>query len=210
MSFYLKIFVLMLLLHSCQSNLSVRQPIDTSRDQTGKTSFCTEQTSPSPQCPSNNTDDNGDDDNSDDDNNDNGSDSGNDDPCRKDCDDICSGWGKVTNFSSYEGDVSTCSDNSYTLTRTGTRSRTCPEITCDGAKKECLTTEDITESKEKECRCSTVRDGQECSMVSTCLQRAPCQDSRQKCQVYGTPCMKWGEKEVCTDTDDSEVTCYDR
>ena len=200
MSFCLQIFVLMLSLYSCQSQLSVREPSTTNSDQTGKRNLCTEQTSPSPACPSyNNTNTN---------TNTNTND-GSDDPCSKDCDDICNSWGEVTNFTSYEGDVNTCTDNSYTLTRTGTRYRTCPDLTCDGAKKECLTTEEVTETKEKECRCSTVA-GKKCYSVNVCRKYIQCTRDMDECKyTSGQKCIEWGKKEVCKDTDDGVVSCYD-
>ena len=123
--------------------------------------------------------------------------------CSKDCDDICDSWGEADNFSYYEGDVSTCSADSYTLARTGTRARTCPDITCDGTKKECLTTETVTETTEQTCKCSPA---EKCSMVDVCVQRA-CEDGRQRCRHQQGHCTEWGEKKVCTKT--GGKTCYD-
>ena len=154
-----------------------------------------------------NTDDLGDDgDNTDDseDDGDNTDDSEGD--CSKDCDDICDSWGEADNFSSYEGDVSTCSADSYTLTRTGTSARTCPDITCDGTKKECPTTKTVTETTKQTCECSTA--GEKCSTVDVCLQRA-CEDGRQRCRNKTGSCTQWGKKKVCTKTNDGEKTCYD-
>ena len=183
------------LLSSCQSRISNRGTVDaTSNTKITQPDPCAGQTSPSPQCPNDDTDDT----------------EGDDKRCSKDCDEICSSWRKNHDFSSYDGDVSTCSDNSYTLTRTGTRSRTCPDITCAGTKKECPTTETITETKEKKCRCSTIVNGEKCSMVSVCVERA-CEDGGQRCRHQLGACTRWGEEEVCTEIDDndSEVTCSD-
>ena len=125
--------------------------------------------------------------------------------CSKDCDDICDSWGEADNFSDYEGDVSTCSDDSYTLTRTGTRARTCPDITCDGTKKECPTAKTVTQTTKQTCECSPA---EKCSMVSVCVQRA-CEDGGQRCRQGQGHCTQWGQKEVCTETNDGEKTCYD-
>ena len=185
------------LLSSCQSRMSNRGTVDATSDtRTTQPDPCAGKTSPSPQCPDD-TDDTDDTD-------------GDDERCSKDCDEICDSWRKNHDFSSYEGDVSTCSDNSYTLTRTGTRSRTCPDITCAGTKKECPTTETIKDTKEKECRCPTIVGEEICSMVGTCLERA-CEDGGQRCRHRLGACTKWGEKEVCTEIDDSdnEEACYD-
>ena len=188
------------LLSNCQDELSVRSSSDaTSTEQPTQPDPCAGQTSPSPQCPENSKDK--------EDNEDKGDNE--DERCSKECDDICGSWGKAQQFSRYEGDVSTCSNNSYTLTRTGKRYRTCPDITCGDTKKECPTTEDVTETKEKECRCPTVTNGKSCSVVSVCAERS-CQDGGQRCRQGRGPCIRYEEKEVCTKIDNGvQAPCYD-
>ena len=181
-----------MLLSSCHEERSNRGTVDATSDtQIPPSDPCTGQTSPSPQCLDDDTEPDA-------------------ERCSQECDDICDSWGEAKNFSSYEGDVSTCSDNSYTLTRTGTRSRICPDITCGGTKKECPTTETITETQEKNCECSTVTAGEKCSMVSVCVERS-CEDGGQRCRLRLGACTSWGMREVCRDTDDNdgEETCYD-
>ena len=189
--------LVVVLLCGCQGGISNRDSVGVA-DLAGKSDTCAGQTSPSPQCPSG-----GDEENNNEENNNEENNNDKDERCDKECDEICDDWG-VYDYSDYEGDVNTCTDDSYTVTRTGTRSRTCPDVTCNGTKKECLTTEETTETKEKDCQCPTISGGEVCQVVGrVCVKHAVCnpRDDDRCDRFQKTPkCIEWKLHKVCKPT----------